>query len=200
MDNSLSLTKPLEKWSQDIENVLDRIRVNAYNMSEIHRKRFLHFKAFSNYFDIPVIIISAANTIISVGVKSFLSQETISFTNCILSAICGIIVSIKLYLSIQTQMELELTTSKDFYTLSVEIYKTITLCETNRGVDGIVFLNEKFKTYSVLVQKSSILIKQMNDVMVPDKIETLLNLQNEVNIASNLLSLTANTNDIENNV
>ena len=58
MDNSLSLTKPLEKWSQDIENVLDRIRVNAYNMSEIHRKRFLHFKAFSNYFDIRFFTIT----------------------------------------------------------------------------------------------------------------------------------------------
>ena len=165
-------------------------------MSEIHRKRFLHLKAFSNYFDIPVIIISAANTIISVGVKSFLSQETISFTNCILSAICGIIVSIKLYLSIQTQMELELSTSKDFYTLSVEIYKTISLCDTNRGIDGIIFLNEKFKTYSDLVQKSSILIKQMNDTMVPDKIETLLNLQNEVMRASNTLTLPSPENNI----
>ena len=190
-----SLTKVPVVWSDDIEKVLDDIRLNSYTMSEVHRKRFLSLKNFSNYFDIPVIIISAINTIISVGVQSFLIQSTISITNCILSAICGIIVSIKLYLSIQSQMELELTTSKEFYTLSVDIYKTLSLSRSNRGDDGIEFLNHSFKTYSVLVQKSSILQKKINDEMVPIKINSLYsiynipsNLANEVFRATNNMS------------
>jgi len=157
-----------------------------------------------------VIVISAINTIISVGVQSFLAQPIISITNCILSAICGIIVSVKLYLAIQTQMELELSTSKDFYTLSVDIYKTISLAVPNRGVDGVTFLNTNFQTYSDLVQKSSILLKKLNDRMVPDKI--LLynssnvinnsNLEKEVIRASRIKSdfLSNPPNDIENSI
>ena len=168
----LAPTKP-DIWTRDIEAVLDNIRINAYNMSEIHRKQFLQLKNFSNYFDIPVIVISAVNTIISVGVQSFLPQTTISITNCVLSATCGIIVSVKLYLAIQSQMELELTTSKDFYTLSTNIYKTISLNPENRGLDGLAFLNTSFQEYTELVQKSSILRKKINDKMVPHKLGLL---------------------------
>jgi len=174
---NLALNKP-HIWTSDIEAVLDNIRINAYNMSEVHRKQFLQLKNFSNYFDIPVIVISAVNTIISVGVQSFLPQPTISITNCVLSATCGIIVSVKLYLAIQTQMELELTTSKDFYTLSTDIYKTISLNASNRGVDGITFLNTCFQEYSELVQKSSVLRKKINDKMVPHKISLLESIYN----------------------
>ena len=178
----LASNKP-DIWSRDIEIVLDNIRINAYNMSEVHRKQFLQLKNFSNYFDIPVIVISAVNTIISVGVQAFLPQPTISITNCVLSATCGIIVSVKLYLAIQTQMELELITSKDFYTLSTNIYKTISLNAENRGVDGIAFLNTCFQEYSELVQKSSMLRKKINDRMVPQKIglfESIYNLPSHI--------------------
>jgi hypothetical protein len=168
----LAQNKP-DVWSRDIEAVLDSIRINAYIMSEVHRKQFLQLKNFSNYFDIPVIVISAVNTIISVGVQSFLPQPTISITNCVLSATCGIIVSVKLYLAIQTQMELELSTSKDFYTLSTNIYKTISLNASNRGVDGIAFLNTCFQEYSELVQKSTMLRNKIDDKLVPHKISLL---------------------------
>lgn len=170
MDLALLASNKPDVWTRDIEAVLDNIRINAYNMSEVHRKQFLQLKNFSNYFDIPVIVISAVNTIISVGVQSFLPQPTISITNCVLSATCGIIVSVKLYLAIQTQMELELSTSKDFYTLSTNIYKTISLNAPNRGVDGLTFLNTCFQEYSELVQKSTMLRKKINDKLVPHKI------------------------------
>jgi len=178
MDLAVLPTNKPYIWSRDIETVLDNIRVNAYIMSEVHRKQFLQLKNFSNYFDIPVIVISAVNTIISVGVQAFLPQPTISITNCVLSATCGIIVSVKLYLAIQTQMELELSTSKDFYTLSTNIYKTLSLDAQNRGVDGIAFLNSCFQEYSELVQKSSMLRKKINDKMVPHKISLLESIYN----------------------
>jgi hypothetical protein len=168
-----SLTTSPPVWSSDTELVLDRIRVNAYNMSEIHRRRFLYLKGMANYFDIPVIILSAVNTIMSVGVQPYLSQGTISISTCVISAFCGIIVSIKLYLSIQSQMDVELATCKEFYNLSVEIYKTISLDVPNRGVHGITYLNDCFQTYSDLVQKSSVLTKKLKDKMVPDQISFL---------------------------
>jgi hypothetical protein len=168
-----SLTTSPPVWSSDTELVLDRIRVNAYNMSEVHRRRFLYLKGMANYFDIPVIILSAVNTIMSVGVQPYLSQGTISISTCVISAFSGIIVSIKLYLSIQSEMEIELSTCKEFYNLSVDIYKTISLDVPNRGVDGITYLNTCFQTYSDLVEKSSVLTKKLKDKMVPDQISFL---------------------------
>ena len=197
-ENKLTITNPeanstpnpnkIPEWSDDIEKVLDNIRINAFNLSEKHRKRFLYLKNIANYFDIPIIIISAANTIISVGVQGFINQKTISITNCILSSVCGIIVSIKLYLAIQNQMEIELATSKDFYNLSVEIYKTISLNVENREVDGMNFLNTCFHTYTDLMQKSNVLNKNIKDKMVPVKIPLSINLENK-KVLSSLHSL-----------
>jgi len=168
---TLSTSVPV--WSSDTEIVLDRIRLNAYNMSEIHRRQFLHLKGLANYFDIPVIVLSAVNTIMSVGVQPYLSQGTISISTCVISAFSGIIVSIKLYLAIQSQMEIELTTCKELYNLSVDIYKTISLDVPNRGVDGITYLNECFQRYSDLVQKSSVLNKNLKDKMAPEHISVI---------------------------
>jgi hypothetical protein len=170
-------TNPVPIWTSDIENVLNSVRLNAYTMSEVHRKRYHYLKHVSHYFDIPVILISAVNTIISVGIQPFVSQENISITNCVLSAFCGIIVSIKLYLAIQSQMDVELTTSKDYYALSTEIYKTLSLLPANRGIDGMIFLNNSFQSYEDLVQKSNLLYKKIKDKMVPDKIPPLPQVQ-----------------------
>ena len=80
-----------------------------------------------------VIILSAINSVFAVGLQPYMEQSAISITNCFVSMICGIITSIELYLSIQSNMENELSASKDFYILGVDIYKTLNLNRENRG-------------------------------------------------------------------
>jgi len=84
-----------------------------------------------------------------------------------LSLICGIVGSIELFLGIQTQMESELFSSKDYYLLSIEIYKIISLLPENRNCDGKAYLEQTYSVYVKLIEKSNILNKKISDKLTP---------------------------------
>jgi hypothetical protein len=144
-------------WSSDIENVLEQIRVNCVIMSKEHKTKYLFLKGILRYFRIPIILISSIASVASVGLQPYLDQPTISVITCLLSLTCGIIGSIELFLAIQSSMENELMASKDYYILSIEIFKVLTLDRENRSMDGKSFLETSYGTYVKLVENSNIL-------------------------------------------
>ena len=154
-------------WTVDIETTSENIRVNAILFSNLHKKRYLYLKHLLLYFRLPVIIISGANSVISVGLQNYLEQQLISAITCLLALICGLIGSIELFLGIQSQMENELTCSKDFYLLAIDIYKMLSLSPENRNVDGKSYLDEKYQTYIKLVENSNLLTKTITDHLTP---------------------------------
>lgn len=156
-----------EEWTEDIENILEKMRINCVNLSDYHRKRYHHYEGYLKYFRIPVIILSAMNSVFAVGLQPYMNQSTISITNCFLSMICGIITSIELYLSIQSNMENELSASKDFYILGVDIYKTLNLHRENRGGNPRSYLDEKHAQYCKLIETSNLLVKKIKDALAP---------------------------------
>jgi hypothetical protein len=155
------------KWSSDIEWVLDKIRFNSLIFSKEHKKRYLYLKKTLKYYRIPIIILSAVNSVVSVGAQPFFIQQTVSLTNCVLSLLCGIIGSIELFFGIQSQMEIEMNSSKEYYILSSDIFKTISLLRCNRQTDGKTFLNETYSTYVKLVESSCIIRKKLEDKLKP---------------------------------
>jgi hypothetical protein len=148
-------------WSAEVEELLEKLRVNAVNMSEYHRKRFYHYKGFSKYFRIPLIVLASINATASVGLQPVLPQPIISGITCLIGMTMGIIGSIELYLGIQSNMELELTQSKEFYTLSIEIFKIISLRRENRPDDGKEYLNATYSRYIKLVETSNLMNRKM---------------------------------------
>ena len=147
----------------DIEHILENIRHNCVVMSERHKSRFLYLKGILRYFRIPIIILSGINSVIAVGLQPYIEQGLISVFTCLVSLVCGIIGSIELYLSIQTQMENELVTSKEYYLLGIEIYKLLSLKIGNRNIDIKSFMEEKFSQYQKLIEKSNVIIKKITD-------------------------------------
>jgi hypothetical protein len=119
------------------------------------------------YFRIPTIILSAANSVFSVGLQPYMAQETISLITCMIALFVGIINSIELFLAIQSTMEQELTTSKDFYILSIDIYKILLLNRNHRSIDGKTFLDDKYSVYCKLFEGSQLMNKEINDRLVP---------------------------------
>jgi len=155
------------EWTVDKETVLESIRMNCVRMADYHKKRFLYYKAQLKYYRIPIIIISSINSVVSVGMTSYIAQGTISGITCLLSLICGIIGSVELFLQIQTSMEIELTSSKDFYLLGVDIFKTLSLQRENRMPNATSYLDEKYQTYTKLVEASQIVNRRMRDSLAP---------------------------------
>ena len=184
------------KWSSDIEWVLDKIRFNSLIFSKEHKKRYLYLKKTLKYYRIPIIILSAVNSVVSVGAQPFFIQQTVSLTNCVLSLLCGIIGSIELFFGIQSQMEIEMNSSKEYYILSSDIFKTISLLRCNRQTDGKTFLNESYSTYVKLVESSCIIRKKLEDKLKPIDDKVVKNksyLTNSTNNSSDNKSYSTNS-------
>lgn len=158
-------------WTKDYENILENIRTNSILMSNYHKKRFYHYKGLLKYFRIPLIIISAINSVFSVGLQPFLEQGTISVICCLLSLFSAIISSLELFLAISSQMENELNNSKLFYLLAIDIYKTLNLNPEHRSASGADFLNTKYSEYCKLIENSNLIDKKIIDSLAPIKFD-----------------------------
>ena len=83
-----------------------------------------------------------------------------------LSLTCGIIGSIELFYGFSKQMEIEQVGSREFYVLSTDIYKYLSLKEANRVIDGQAFLTDVYSRYIKMVESSIILKKKVEDKLV----------------------------------
>uniref|UniRef100_A0A6C0ITP5 SMODS and SLOG-associating 2TM effector domain-containing protein n=1 Tax=viral metagenome TaxID=1070528 RepID=A0A6C0ITP5_9ZZZZ len=153
-------------WDTDVERVLDNIRINSAVLSREHKERYFLLKSRLQYFRLPVIVISSVNSIVSIGFQSYIEQSTISIITCFLALSCSIIGSIELFLSIQKQMEQDLSNSKEYYLLSIEIYKTLQLSRERRAIHAKEYLEKIYSEYCKLVENSDLITKKIQDELM----------------------------------
>ena len=72
-------------WSEEQENILEKISINLIVFSETHRRNYYEYKNLYKLFDIPIIIISTLSAYFSVGSQEYLPQHLISTTICSIS-------------------------------------------------------------------------------------------------------------------
>jgi hypothetical protein len=162
------LTNIMENdWTTDIECVLENIRVNSVILSKEHKRRYFALKENLKYYRLPVIVLSGINSIVSVGLQPYLEQGAISMITCLLALVCSIIGSIELYLAIQKSMENELISQRDYYLLSVDIFKTLSLAKEHRPIPAKEYLDKCYNTYCKLIENSDTLAKRVEDKLCP---------------------------------
>lgn len=154
-------------WTEDIEDVLEAIRVNCVILTSEHKKQYFSYKSFLQYFRLPIIVISGINSIVSVGFQEYMEQSAISMTTCILALVCSIIASIEMYLAIQKSMEQSLIANKEFYLLGVDIHKTLLLDRVHRPVPAKDYLEKCYNMYVKLTENSNVLDKKLEDKLTP---------------------------------
>lgn len=165
----MSKTNKKDIVVEDIELVLNNIRQNCVLLSGYHKKRYYELKEKIKYFRLPTIILSAVNSVFSIGLQPYIEQKTISITNCLISLVCGIIVSVEMYLNIENNMRGEQESTKEYYLLSVDIQKFLLLRQENRFMEADQFLEKCYNTYVKLFEKSGLLKKQIKDSLTPIK-------------------------------
>ena len=148
-------------WSEEQENILEKIRVNSIVLSETHRRNYYEFKNLSKLFDIPIIIISTLSASFSVGSQEYLPQHLISTTTCSKSMCVAILSSIKLYLNLELNLKLETGLSKQFSLLSLDIFEILHLNKDDRSIGGLIYLNKKYTNYCHLIEQSNLFRKRM---------------------------------------
>jgi hypothetical protein len=147
----------MTEWSEDIEIVLGQLRENCITLYKYHLGRYYQYKRILPFFKIPVLILSAFNSVFSVGLQPYLQQSLISILICMISLGVTIINSIELYMGIQKSLETEMCASQGFYLLSIDIYKMITLCRENRDVSGKQYLTDCYNVYQELIKQSKLI-------------------------------------------
>jgi hypothetical protein len=159
---------PIENdWDGTIEKVLDDIRVNSLYLSNKHKARYFSLSNSIKWYRLPVIILSGANSIVSVGLQEYITQSILSLTVSLISLLCSIIGSIELYLKKNARMEADLISYTQYYLLSVEIYKTLALIRENRPIPAREYLQKIFNEYTKLIESSNPLETAITDKLLP---------------------------------
>lgn len=153
-------------WTDGIELALNEIKEKSVSNSDYHKNNYYFFKGYLKYFRIPTIILSGMNSVFSVGLQPYVSQGIISVLCCSISLICGIIASVELFLGIQNVMEKELIASKEFYILSSDIFKTLSVERQYRTIDGKVYLDNIHTKYCTLIEQSNLLNNKIENFKI----------------------------------
>jgi hypothetical protein len=127
---------------------------------------------------LPVIILNGANSIIAVGLQPYATQGAISLSTSLIALTCGIIGSIELYFGIQKRLENDMISQRDYYLLSVDIFKTLSLNRENRPIPAKDFLEKSYNTYTKLIESSSTLSRVKGDKLIP--IDLVINDNDEI--------------------
>ena len=142
-------------WSSDQEEILRRISYNSGLMSNHHRTEYYTLVGQLKWFRIPIIIISSINSVFSVGLNAYITQEIVSVITCLLSLIVSCIGSVELYLGLQKKSDNELISYRSFYTLALRINTTLDLEVENRNQEGESFLSEILAEYRALFDSAN---------------------------------------------
>jgi hypothetical protein len=138
------------------DRILNKIRHNCVNLSIYHNRRYHTYKnILFSVFRVPLILLAGGNSFIAVGMQNYISQSNISIINALLSILCGIVTSIELLLNLQKRMEQELESYKNYYKLSIEIFRFIKLDPLDREEESKDFLPKIYETYEEYVTKGN---------------------------------------------
>lgn len=154
-------------FTQDIEGVLENIRINSAMLHDFHRKQFIQLNGKIKYYRIPVLIFSSIASVWAIAGSTFLQQEVVSLISSGLGLIAGTITSIELFEKIDEKMKLAEELSHRFYTMSVDIFKMLSLYDKNRGVNGKEYLSQVFSEYIKMVERSDLTGKKLKDKLMP---------------------------------
>lgn len=153
-NNSTGVMNIEKTWSDNIERVLDNLRINCSQLSNYHKFKYQYCKSQVKWFRIPIIVLSGINTFASVGTQEHLDQRYISIISSCISLVCGIITGIEMFMKYQDKMEIELATHKEYYKISIDVYKMISIDRSLRKYTGKDFMDEKFNEYEKVKSRS----------------------------------------------
>jgi hypothetical protein len=164
----------MDNWNFELIRILEKIRLNSIILSNKHRLIAIYYQSISKYFDIPVIILSTFSS--SIGSISYMPNDDKAQINLFISMFITILTSIKLYLNLTNNLNNEISLAKEFYLLSIDIYKTLNVRVENRP-DANTYLNECYNTYTKLTESSSLYSKIKRDELLKidneDDLETM---------------------------
>jgi len=132
--------------------------MNAVQLNKKHTQRYVYFNSIAKYFDIPIIVLSVfSSSFTALGV---IEPKYATVITTSISMIITILSSIKIYLNLSSNINDEISLSKGYYILSINIYKTINLRPND--LDIKTYIETTYNEYCKLMEQSSVLYKNIH--------------------------------------
>ena len=177
-------------YTNDVDKLLEKIRVNCVLFSKAHKQRYLALEQSLKYYKLPVIVISGVSSLVAVS-QEYMPQYYITIINSVFGLCVSVICSVELYLGISVQLSKAAMLTKEFYELSIEIFKVLSMDINNRTENPMTFLESVFGRYSSLYANKDIVKFHIQDQLIPlnDDLATRLRQNSETsNILNQLVS------------
>jgi len=155
-------------WNQETKSILEKIRLNSIKLSNKHRETALSYQHVSRYFDLPIIVLSTISS--SLGSNSMIPNSEKDTITLLISMFVTIATSVKLYLNITSNLNQEISLSREYYVLSIDIFKNLNLPLDIRP-DSVQFLNDCYSQYVKLIEQSTLNNKIKKDELLKIDVE-----------------------------
>lgn len=142
-------------WHEKEESYLAKMEKQCLILCDHNLKEYHYYNKLSSKFNIPILIISAANALTAIALNSFMSQEYVSILNAVLSAGTGVVGSIQLFMKINEKMTNSTRSSIIFKRLALKISKELSIAREQRVTEGIPFLSECFSEFNTALEQGN---------------------------------------------
>jgi hypothetical protein len=156
LDDDVDHVELNSEW-EATEGVLQRLKHSCFAMHLLYRRRFLEAKRKLAYYDVPIIVLSAINSVLIAGGKGFIPPQILQVMTCFLAVAVGIIQAVKNYFKIDENRESCLVSYKDLFKLFCEISLLLDQPRYSRGIDPRKYTIDKGNEYQTIMNKSMIL-------------------------------------------
>ena len=169
-------------WTQDEEKFLENLEKQCGVYYKHFNKEYIYYNKLSSKFNIPILIVSAVNSLIAIILVPFVPQKYVSIMNAVLSAGTGVVGSVQLYLKVNEKMSNALRSSILMKRLSLKISKEISIFPENRLSDGQGFLSDSFTEFNAAIEQANPIQKELKNHLDQTGTKRLWGLLDRVNI------------------
>jgi hypothetical protein len=150
-------------WTDREEDFLENLEKQADLLYKHYSKEYKYYQSLAKRFNVPILIISAANALTAIALNNFMPQQFVSILNAVLSAGTGVLGSIQLYLKLNEKMSNALRSVTVFHKLALKISKELAMDRDMRSSDGQLFVNECFAEFTTYVEQGNPIEKKMKN-------------------------------------
>ena len=149
------MTRGDEVWTTEEEDFLTSLERQCNSYYEHNVKDYQYYNKMSSRFNIPILIISALNSLCAISLNDFLPQKFVSILNAVLSAGTGVLGSVQLYMKLNEKMTNAMRASIHFKKLALKISKELTIARKDRTTEGQTFLADCFSEFNTVLEQGN---------------------------------------------
>jgi hypothetical protein len=157
------MTRGDEVWTTEEEDFLSNLEKQCNSYYDHNIKEFQYYNKMASRFNIPILVISALNSLCAIALNDFLPQRFVSILNAVLSAGTGVLGSIQLYMKLNEKMTNAMRASIHFKKLALKISKELTIARKDRTTEGQTFLTDCFSEFNTVLEQGNPIEKKIKN-------------------------------------